>query len=243
MTRSEAGPSSYQSMIAPEDASGDRPVQDRLRDAAPLLRMTRDSINDPHAGTRADPLRKGPRRIVVLSAPSGAGKTTIAHRLLERNPGWRFSVSATTRPMRPTEIDGRDYHFLDAGEFRRRIDEGDLVEWEEIYGNYYGTLRSEVERLLNAPGIDKIIFDVDVKGAMAIRHAFPDDALLIFIAPPSIEEMHRRLLERRTENPDSIRRRIERAAMEMEMRKGFDVTIINDQLDRAVDEIEHLLRH
>lgn len=191
---------------------------------------------------QADPPPSDPRRIVVLSAPSGAGKTTIAHRLLERNPGWRFSVSATTRGRRPNEVDGEDYHFLSVEEFQKKAAEGDLVEWEEIYGNYYGTLRSEVERLLVPGNPGRIIFDVDVKGAMAIRQAFPEDALLIFIAPPSIEEMQRRLLARRTENPESVRRRIDRAGMEMAMREHFDHTVINDDVDRAVAEIESLLQ-
>lgn len=192
-----------------------------------------DQANSPRAGSR---------RIIVLSAPSGAGKTTIAHRLLERNPGWRFSVSATTRARRPNEVHGEDYHFLSVAEFQKRAAEGDLVEWEEIYGNYYGTLRSEVEQLLVPGNLSRIIFDVDVKGAMAIRQAFPNDALLIFIAPPSIEEMQRRLLARRTEDPESVRRRIDRAGMEMAMREHFDHTVVNDDVDRAVAEIESLLR-
>lgn len=206
--------------------------------------MPRESMIHSPTGLQgqADSPRTSSRRIVVLSAPSGAGKTTIAHRLLERYPDWRFSVSATTRTRRPNEIDGEDYHFLSVEEFQKRAAEGDLVEWEEIYGNYYGTLRSEVERLLVPGSSGRIIFDVDVKGAMAIRQAFPDDTLLIFIAPPSIEEMQRRLLARQTEDPESVRRRIDRAGMEMAMREHFDYTVINDDVDRAVGEIEGLLR-
>lgn len=207
--------------------------------------MSRDSMNDPRMDLQRQqniPPGASSRRVVVLSAPSGAGKTTIAHRLLERNPRWCFSVSATTRSMRPNEVNGEDYHFLSVEEFNRRVEHGDLVEWEEIYGNYYGTLKSEVTRLLDPDGTARIIFDVDVKGALAIRRAFPDDAILIFIAPPSVEEMQRRLLSRQTESPESIQRRIDRATMELGMRDQFDVTVVNDDVDRAVGEIEALLK-
>jgi guanylate kinase len=183
-----------------------------------------------------------PRRIVVLSAPSGAGKTTLAHRLLERHPAWQFSVSATTRPRRPGEVDGVDYHFLTIEEFEQKIADHDLVEWEEIYGNFYGTVKSEVERLLAGNADRRLIFDVDVKGALSIRNAFPNDTVLIFIAPPSREELMRRLMGRQTESEESIRRRIDRAQMEMAMQDEFDVVIINDDLDRATEELDGLLR-
>ena len=205
--------------------------------------MTLDSMNDPQPSDPEQPNPSAPstRRIIVLSAPSGAGKTTIAHRLLERNPGWRFSVSATTRTRRPNEVDAKDYYFLTVEEFRRRIAEGDLVEWEEIYGNLYGTLKSEVAGQLGAESDARVIFDVDVKGAHAIRHAFPSDAFLIFVAPPSFEELTRRLMSRQTESPESIQARIDRAAMELEMRSDFDAIVVNDDVDRAVGEIEALL--
>jgi guanylate kinase len=182
------------------------------------------------------------KQIVVLSAPSGAGKTTIAHRLLERNPGWRFSVSATTRSRRPSERDGIDYHFLTIEQFKEKIAEHDLVEWEEIYGNFYGTLKSEVARSLGSGSDARVIFDVDVKGALAIRQAFPGDAFLIFIAPPSMEELKRRLRMRQTETPESIQRRIDRAQMEMAMQPEFDVVVVNDDVERAAEEIERLVR-
>jgi guanylate kinase len=200
-----------------------------------------ESHADAHGELRAP--RSSTRRIVVLSAPSGAGKTTIAHTLLENNPGWRFSVSATTRSKRPNEVDGRDYHFLTVEQFRQRIADGDLVEWEEIYGNLYGTLRSEVMRLLEPGGDARVIFDVDVKGSLAIREAFPDDAYLIFVAPPTVEEMKRRLMARQTESAEQIERRIERADMELAMRDLFDAIVVNDDIERAVREIENLLVH
>jgi guanylate kinase len=181
------------------------------------------------------------KRLVVLSAPSGAGKTTIARRLLERHPQWRFSISATTRRLRPNEVDGHDYHFLTREEFESRIEAGDLVEWEEIYGNLYGTLRSEIERLLDGDGRTRVVFDVDVNGALAIRDVFPEDAFLIFIAPPSFEELERRLNARSTESPEVIARRIERSAMEMRMQPRFDAVVVNDDIERAVEEIEALL--
>ncbi|MEO5928709.1 MAG: guanylate kinase [Candidatus Kapaibacterium sp.] len=199
-------------------------------------------MNDQHVPVPENPLiPRSSRRIIVLSAPSGAGKTTIAHRLLEHHPEWRFSVSATTRPRRPNEVDGSDYYFLTVEEFRRRIEHGDLVEWEEIYGNLYGTLKSEVARQLLADEGSRVIFDVDVKGAHAIRNAFPHEAFLIFVAPPSFDELVRRLRSRQTESDESIQRRVERAEMEMGMQAGFDTVIVNDQVDRAVGEIETLL--
>lgn len=181
------------------------------------------------------------RRLVVLSAPSGAGKTTIAHALLERHSAWRFSVSATTRPLRPGEVHGRDYYFLDMQEFRQRIHDEDLVEWEELFGNLYGTLKSEIRRLLDGDEQRRIVFDVDVKGALAIRKAFPDDTILIFIAPPSFEELRRRLEGRHTETPQVIEQRTQRAEMEMQMQPEFDAVVVNDRVERAVAEIETLL--
>lgn len=181
------------------------------------------------------------RRLIVLSAPSGAGKTTIARRLLERNHDWRFSVSATTRAMRAGELDGEDYHFLTVDEFRRRIAAGELVEWEEIYGNLYGTLHSEIVRLLEEERT-RVLFDVDVRGALAIRRAFSNDAFLVFVAPPSFEELIRRLKSRQTESDEAIERRIARAQMELEMQPQFDVVVINDMVDRASEEIESLVR-
>lgn len=178
-------------------------------------------------------------KLFVLSAPSGCGKTTIAKAILAAHPEFLFSISATTRQKRNGEIDGKDYFFLSREEFEARKANGDLVEWEEIYGNYYGTLRSEVVKALeqNKP----MIFDIDVKGALSIRKHFPHAATLIFIAPPSIEELRARLLNRKTETPETLQRRMERVAMELEMQKEFDYVVVNDDLQRAIAEVETII--
>ena len=174
------------------------------------------------------------RNIVVLTAPSGAGKTTIAHRVLEAMPEMQFSVSATTRDARPDETDGGDYHFLSTKEFERRIEEGDLLEYEEVYpGQFYGTLRSEIEAK-SADG--PVLLDIDVEGALNVKKAFGDQALVLFVAPPSKEELRDRLKGRGTEDADALARRLKRADRELEKRDAFDAVVVNDDLDTAVEE-------
>jgi len=174
------------------------------------------------------------QNIVVLTAPSGAGKTTIAHRVLEAMPEMQFSVSATTRNARPDETDGEDYHFLSTTEFERRIEAGDLLEYEEVYpGQFYGTLRSEIESK-SADG--PVLLDIDVEGALNVKQAFGDEALVIFIAPPSKEELRERLTDRGTEDPDALNDRLERADRELEKQDAFDAVVVNDDLDPAVEE-------
>lgn len=177
-------------------------------------------------------------RLIVISAPSGAGKTTIAREILRRNPSLAFSVSATTRHRRDTEIDGEDYVFLEKDEFRRRVDAGEFVEWEEIYGEYYGTLRSAIDAAL-AEG-KHLLFDVDVKGGLSIKRAYPQ-ALLIFIAPPSVEELKQRLVARHTENAETLARRLARVPMEMSLGERFDHTVVNDDLATAIQEVQTLV--
>jgi guanylate kinase len=177
-------------------------------------------------------------KLVVISAPSGAGKTTIARALLERCSSLSFSVSATTRPRRPAEIDGRDYFFLSRPEFERRVEAGEFVEWEEIYGNYYGTLKAEILRA-GAEGRN-LLFDVDVKGGLSIKRHYPH-ALLIFIRPPSLEALRRRLENRNTEDARTLEQRMERVAMEMDRGRAYDHTCINDDLPRAVAEVEQIV--
>jgi guanylate kinase len=177
----------------------------------------------------------GGGRLIVISAPSGAGKTTIAREIMKQNPSVEFSVSATTRPRRPTEVDGKDYFFLTPGEFQRRVDAGKFVEHEDLFGNRYGTLKSEVDRALRHGR--HLLFDVDVNGALAIKRQYPE-SLLIFIRPPSMDVLRERLRNRRTENEAVIARRLERAAMEIGKAREFDVQVVNDDLGRAIAEVQ-----
>lgn len=180
-----------------------------------------------------------PKQLIVISAPSGAGKTTVARHLLQRFPQLRFSVSATTRPKRPGEVDGRDYFFWSREQFEQAIARGELVEYEEIFGHLYGTLRSQVGQALSAG--EFLLFDIDVKGALALRRAYPEQTFLIYVAPPSIEELERRLRQRGTESEEQIRRRLERAAMELQFQDHFDVVIRNEQLEQTLARAEQIV--
>jgi guanylate kinase len=183
---------------------------------------------------------QGRGRLVVISAPSGAGKTSIVKAILARNAGMRFSVSATTRPRREHEVEGVDYYFLTREEFLRRVAAGEFAEWQEIYGDCYGTLRSEIERGLQAK--NDLLFDLDVKGALSIGELYPE-ALLIFIEPPSVESLRERLRDRRTENAAAFSRRVDRFPMELEMGKRFRHRVVNDVLGRAVEEVQEIIEH
>ncbi|MBU3678565.1 MAG: guanylate kinase [Candidatus Kapabacteria bacterium] len=180
------------------------------------------------------------KHLIVLSAPSGAGKTTVARHLLATFPQMRFSVSATTRQQRPGELHGKDYYFLPREEFRRAIENGDLIEYEEIFGNYYGTLRSVVSQAVSRG--EFLVFDVDVKGALSLRQAFPDDTLLIFVAPPSLEALEQRLTQRHTETAEQIATRLSRAEMEMAHQEMFDVILVNSDLEHTLERAETLVR-
>lgn len=179
-------------------------------------------------------------KVVVVVAPSGSGKTTIARHLLRDIKRLRFSVSATTRPPRRNEAEGVDYYFLSHDEFQRRIDRGDFLEWEEFYnGQRYGSLRSEIDKQLKKGYF--ILFDVEVKGAVNIKKAFGDRCLSIFIKPPSMEELQNRLLKRGTEDDKTLAQRLERAKMEMGYEKQFDVSVVNDNLDEAYTRVRSLV--
>ncbi len=178
-------------------------------------------------------------KLIVVSAPSGAGKTTIVKAILAKYPSLLFSVSATTRPIRSGETEGRDYFFLPREEFERQITAGQLVEWEEIYGNLYGTLKSEVDKALSAG--KTMLFDIDVKGAISIKRHYPSDAVLIFVKPPSFEVLRSRLLNRKTEDEATIKRRLDRVPMELETGNQFDYQVVNNDLQTAVREVEQIV--
>lgn len=178
-------------------------------------------------------------KLIVLSAPSGSGKTTIARELLSRHPDFRFSVSATTRPKREQERDGVDYFFLGEKEFKELIARDGLVEWECIYGDYYGSLRSEVDRSL-AAGYP-LVFDIDVKGALSIKRRYGNKAVLIFIKPPSVDELLNRLRNRNTESEETLRTRLERVPMELAHEHDFDYAVVNERLHDSVKVVEEIV--
>lgn len=180
-------------------------------------------------------------KLIIIAAPSGAGKTTIVHHLLRAVDNLAFSVSATTRSRRTHEVDGRDYYFLRESDFRRHIEAGDFVEWEEVYpGKFYGTLKSEVERLWREG--KNIIFDIDVKGALNIKNVYPDQSLSIFVKPPSPEVLFERLRQRQTESLESLRERIDKATEELRFENKFDYILVNDVLSRTLAEAETVVR-
>lgn len=175
---------------------------------------------------------------LVLSAPSGAGKSTLARRLMERRADLAFSVSATTRAPRPGEVDGVHYHFVDRPAFERMIEEGALIEWAAVHGNLYGTPVSEVERARGAGR--HLLLDIDVQGAEQVRARVPD-AVLVFVLPPSGEVLAERLAGRGTDAADVRRRRLAAALGEVRRAPAFDYVIVNDELDRAADDLEAIL--
>ena len=180
-------------------------------------------------------------KLLILTAPSGAGKTTIVRHLLKKFGELAFSVSATTRPPRPGETDGVDYHFLSNREFLERVAVGEFVEYEEVYpGRFYGTLRSEVHRIWEQGRT--VVFDIEVKGATHIKEHFPLGSLAIFVAPPSEETLFQRLRDRSTEDEESLRVRIARAAEELTYADRFDRVLVNDDLNTALAEAELITR-
>jgi guanylate kinase len=180
-------------------------------------------------------------KLVIFSAPSGAGKTTIVRFLLGQNPELKFSVSACSRAKRPHEVDGKDYYFLSVTEFKEKIMNDEFIEWEEVYqDHFYGTLKSELERIW-AKG-KSAVFDVDVVGGLNIKKQYGSRALAIFVMPPSIQELEARLSKRSTENPQSLRTRLEKADKEMKYASGFDVVLLNDNLEQAKKEASDIVK-
>jgi guanylate kinase len=178
-------------------------------------------------------------RIIVFVAPSGAGKTSVIRLVRSRHEGIGYSVSCTTRPMRPGEVDGRDYRFLDTPTFRRGIEEGRFVEWAEVHGHLYGTTREPLDAAL-VEGRD-VFLDLDVVGSLRVKELFGDRAVTIFLSPPSVEELERRLSARATDAPEVQRLRLRNALTEMTFKDRFDFEVVNDDLERAYQEIYGIL--
>jgi len=176
-------------------------------------------------------------KLIIVSAPSGAGKSTLVSHLLKKGFPLEFSVSATSRSPRGNEKDGKEYYFVSAPEFRKRIENNEFVEWQEVYkDHYYGTLKSEIDRIWQMGKC--VIFDVDVKGGINLKNIFGSKAVSIFVMPPSVSELEKRLMKRATDTPEKIRMRVEKAAEEISLADQFDVTIINDHLEYSFDEID-----
>lgn len=185
-------------------------------------------------------MKKG--KLIVFSAPSGSGKTTIVRHLLGKEDlNLEFSISAATREARGEEVSGKDYYFMSLKDFKTHIKNEDFVEWEEVYrDNFYGTLKSEVERIW-AKG-KNVIFDIDVSGGLRIKHKFPEETLAVFVKPPSVDELKRRLKERSTESEEKINMRIAKAHVELATAPQFDVVIKNYDLDIALEEAYQLVK-
>lgn len=179
-----------------------------------------------------------PPLLLIISSPSGAGKTTLCTRLLAEFPNITFSISHTTRLPRPGEVDGKDYHFVDTATFEKMVAENQFIEWAHVHGNRYGTARSEIERA--AKNSVDLVFDIDFQGASQIKQQY-SDAVGVFVLPPSIEELKRRLQSRGTESPESLVRRFKAALDEIAHHDLFDYLVVNDELDIAYDQLRALL--
>lgn len=180
-------------------------------------------------------------KIIVVSAPSGCGKSTIINSILDSGePALRFSVSATNRRPRPGEVDGVHYHFMTTEQFRDAIAEQKFVEWEEVYpGRFYGTLKSEIDRIIDKGG--DVILDIDYKGGLNVKELYGDRVLTVFFLPPSIDELRRRLVDRGTDAPDVVDERVNKAEFEISFADRFDQRIVNDNLDDAIDRTRKLI--
>lgn len=182
-------------------------------------------------------------KLIVFSAPSGSGKTTIVQHLLKQPElNLDFSISATSRDLRGTEIHGKDYYFITANAFKKHIENNDFIEWEEVYtNNYYGTLKKEVERIWSLG--KHVIFDIDVVGGLNIKNQFPAQTLSVFVQPPSIKEMEKRLRNRQTDSEEKIKERVAKAEKELAFSKDFDAILVNDNLEKAKTEAYQLIKN
>lgn len=180
------------------------------------------------------------QKIIIITAPSGAGKTSITHYLMDQFSALSFSVSATTRSARANEKDGVDYYFIELEIFKKKIQQKEFAEWEMVYeGKYYGTLKAELKRIWALNRIP--VLDIDVKGAIHVQQQYPENTLSIFIEPPSIEELRNRLLSRGTENEDSLRARVNKASYEISFKEHFDQIIVNENLEKACKQAEKVV--
>jgi len=179
--------------------------------------------------------------LVILSSPSGGGKTSVIYRIIEKYDGnFVYSISATTRQPRPGEKNGKDYFFLTKQEFEDHIKKDLLLEWEQVHGYCYGTPKSYVEQAIAAGKF--VLLDIDVNGALQIAHKFPQNTLTIFVAPPSLDELNQRLRNRKTDSENEINKRLERIPVEMEQSKRFDYVVINEKLEDTVEEIVKIIK-
>ena len=180
-------------------------------------------------------------KAIIFSAPSGAGKTTIVKHLLQLDMGLEFSISACSRPPRQQEVDGRDYYFMSSADFRKQIAQDDFLEWEEVYrDHYYGTLKSELDRIWSRQ--KHVVFDVDVIGGLNLKEYFGQNALAVFVQPPSIQELEKRLRDRSTDTDDKIRDRMEKASDEIKYAGQFDVVLVNENLEDTLMRGETIVR-
>ncbi len=183
-----------------------------------------------------------PGKLIIVAGPSGTGKGTVENAIMEKFPEIQFSVSVTTRPRRAYEIEGKHYYFISKSDFLERINRGELAEWQEVYsknGHFYGTLRSSIEEAFEQG--KHLLIDIDIKGGINLKKAYPENSISIFIEPPSVEALEERLIKRATDSPEQIRIRLERMPEEMELGKQFDYTIVNSDLDEAVNAFTEIL--
>ncbi|THU41693.1 guanylate kinase [Niastella caeni] len=180
-------------------------------------------------------------KIIIITAPSGAGKTSITHFLLKEFPQLAFSISVATRKRRENEKEGKDYYFISEEDFTRKVQHNEFVEWEMVYeGKYYGTLKSELERIWHNQQVP--VLDIDVKGAIHVQQQYPDTTLSIFVEPPSVDELKRRLSSRGTETAESLQARVNKASYEISFKHHFHSVILNDNLDKACKQAQEVVK-